>query len=155
MACEMSTECDLIFGILKCTLPEDTIDMDLKVHTLWGIPTYRKDRSKQIIKFSPWRTKVQPIPSLKMKMAEFMKCRWIIATPFANRSFQTRPKVVAKKHNLVPVTRPNKAELSQPRKINVGPLPDANQQNWAATLGKANDAAGATTSLPPYRQTSQ
>ena len=67
--------------------------------------------------------------------------------PFTNRSFQPRPKVAAKKHSLGLLTRPNRAKLLQPRKINVGPPAEANQQNWAATLGKAKDASGATTSL--------
>ena len=53
MACELSMQHDLVFGILKCTLPEDTIDVDLKVHTLWGIHTYGKDKSTQIIKCNP------------------------------------------------------------------------------------------------------
>ena len=58
MAGELSMHCDLVFWILKCTLPEDTIDVD--------------------------------------------HCH-----PFTNRSFQPRPKVVAKKHKLVSITRPN------------------------------------------------
>ena len=33
MACELLMQCDLIFGFLKCALPEDTIDVDLKVCT--------------------------------------------------------------------------------------------------------------------------
>ena len=53
-----------------------------------------------------------------------MKHRQIITTPFTNRSFQQRPKVAVRKHNLVPLTRPNRATHSQPRKINVGPLPE-------------------------------
>ena len=54
----------------------------------------------------------------------------------------------------MPLTRPNRAKLSQPRKINVRLLPEATQQNWLATLGKAKDVAGATMSLAPT-QTSQ
>ena len=42
MACELSANYDFIFGILSCNLPEDTIDVDLKVHTLWGIHPYKK-----------------------------------------------------------------------------------------------------------------
>ena len=52
-ACKLSTQCDLIFGILRCTLPEDTIDVDQKVCTLYGIHTYKKDRSTHVIKCSP------------------------------------------------------------------------------------------------------
>ena len=154
MACDLLTQCDLIFGILKCALPEDTIDVDLKVCTLWGIHTYRKDSSTQIIKCSTFGTEVLPFLSFKKKVVEFMKHRQIIATPFTNRSFQPRPKVAEKRCNLVLLTRLNGAKLFQPRKINVGPLPEATQHNWDATLEKAKDAAGVTTSLAPI-QTSQ
>ena len=75
MACKLSTQCDLILWILKCALPEDTIDVDLKFHTLRGIHTFRKDSRTQIIKCSPWGTEVKPYPSLKKKMVEFMRHR--------------------------------------------------------------------------------
>ena len=42
MACKLLMQCDLILGILKFTLPEDTIDLDLKIHTLRGIHTFKK-----------------------------------------------------------------------------------------------------------------
>ena len=154
MACELLMQCDLIIGILKCTLHGDTIDVDLKVHTLQGIHTYRKDRSMQVMKCSPWGPEVQPFPSLKKKMVEFMKHRLIIVTPFTNRSFQPRHKVAAKKCNLLPKTRLNRAKLSQPRKINVRSLPEATEWNWAARLGNIKDVSGTTTSLAPI-QTSQ
>ena len=143
--------CDLICGILSCTLPEVTINVDLKVLTLWGIHTYKKDRSTQVIKCRPWVTKAQAFPSIHKKIVEFMRCRQINATPFANRSFQPRPKIAAR--NLVTITRPNRVKLSQPRKINIRPFPPATQLNWLATL-KVKEAAGATTNLAPT-QTSQ
>ena len=74
-------EFDLIFGILKCNLPGGTLDVDLKVHTLRGIHTFRKDGSTQIMKCSPWGTKIQPYPSLKNKMMEFIKDGSTITTP--------------------------------------------------------------------------
>ena len=52
MACELSMQCDL--WDLKCSLAEDTLDVGFKVCTLHGIHTFRKDRSIQIIKYSPW-----------------------------------------------------------------------------------------------------
>ena len=33
MACELSMQCDLVYRFLKSALPEDIIDVDLKVHT--------------------------------------------------------------------------------------------------------------------------
>ena len=42
MACELLMQCHLVFGFLKCALPEDTIDVNLKDHSLKGIHTYIK-----------------------------------------------------------------------------------------------------------------
>ena len=36
MACKLAMQSDLIFGFLKFALPEDTIDVELKVCTLKG-----------------------------------------------------------------------------------------------------------------------
>ena len=130
MACKLSASCDLIFSILSCHLPEDTIDVDLKVCTLQGIHTYKKDRTTQVIKYSPWGMKVKPFLSLQKKMVEFLRQRQIITNPYANRSYHPRPKATAtRKCNLVTLTRPNREKLSQPRKVNVGPLPKATQGN--------------------------
>ena len=42
MACEFSMQCDFFYGFLECAFPEDTIDVDLKVHTWKGIHTFKK-----------------------------------------------------------------------------------------------------------------
>ena len=73
-------------------------------------------------------------------MVEFLRCRQFTTTPFASRSFQSRPKATAiRKCNLVTLTRPNREKLSQPRKVNVGPYPPAMQRNWLTTF-KAKEA---------------
>ena len=132
---KLAAKCDLIFGILTCNLPQDTIDVDLKVHTLLGIHTYKKDRNTQVIKCSPWGTEVKPFPSLQRKMMEFLMQRQIITYPFANRSYQSRPKAIPiRRHNLVTLTRANREKLFQPRKVNVGPYPPAMQRNWLTTV---------------------
>ena len=67
---------------------------------------------------------------------------------------QTSPiktKAAVKKCNLVPLTRPDRAKLAQPRRLNVGPLPEATRQNWTSNLGKARDVAGTTTRLAPIK----
>ena len=73
------------------------MDEDLKVCTLKGIHTFRIEYKSQMTKCSPWGTKVQPYPSLKEKMVEFMWHQQTITTPFANRPYQTLPKMAAKK----------------------------------------------------------
>ena len=114
-----------------------------------GIHTYKKDRSTQVIKCSPWGTKVKPFASLQKKMVEYLRCRQITATSFSNRSYQPRPKATAiRRCKLVNLTRPNREKLFQPRKVKIGPLPIATQRNWFSTL-KAKDVEAAASSQTP------
>ena len=84
MACDLAVICDLLYRYLKCGLPDDTIDMDLKVCTLKGIHTFKKDYKSQTFRCSPWRVEVQPYPNLQRKIGEFIKRRQAITTPYAS-----------------------------------------------------------------------
>ena len=82
-------------------------------------------------------------------MAEFLRQRQIITTPYANWSYQARPKATAARRcNLVTLARPNREKLSQPRRVNVGALPKATQRNWLTTL-KAKQVEVTAYSQPP------
>ena len=116
MACESLMQCDLVYGFLKCALPQDTINVDLKVHTLNRIHTFRKDYKTQTTKCHLWGTEVQPYPLLKKKMFEFMWYQQNITTPFANRPYQPKPTIAMKKWKLAPLTRPNRRKLSPTKK---------------------------------------
>ena len=123
MACELSMQCDLIFGILNWTPWRHNRCWPQSLHPI-GNPYIQKRQKYTSHQMYPWGTQVQPFPSLKKKMVEFMKHRQIITMPFTNRCFQPRPKVAARKHNLVPLNKPNRTKPFQPRKINLGPLPE-------------------------------
>ena len=81
MAWALTVQCHLVYQFIKCALPGDTIDVDLKVHTLKGIHMFKKDYKSQISKCSPWRAEVQPYPFLKKKMVEFICQREAVPTP--------------------------------------------------------------------------
>ena len=97
MACELQMQCDLVHGFLKCSLPEDTVDVDLKFCTLKRYSYVQKDHKSQTTKYSLWGTQVQPCPSLKKKMVKFMWHWQTITTPFANRPYQPKLKIFVKK----------------------------------------------------------
>ena len=48
MTFKLTVKCDLVCGFLRCDFPMDTIDVDLKVCTLKGILTCKKDYKTQI-----------------------------------------------------------------------------------------------------------
>ena len=60
MASQINPVCDLAFRFLKCDLPEDTVDIDLKIHTIRGILTYKEDYDSHTNKFRPWGIHVVP-----------------------------------------------------------------------------------------------
>ena len=110
-------------------------------------------------------------------MTEYLKQREAIANPFANRSYQSRPKVTpvrrqaiitpsanrsnqfrpkatsVRRYKLVTFTRPHKDKLSKPRKINVGYHPEFMQRNWLIMIRakEASAAKQAPTSAQPAK----
>ena len=79
--------CDLVNGLLKFNLPKDTIYVDLKIHTLRGIHTYKKDSNNLTRKFSPWSNELGPFLSLKRKMTQFIRGEEGAATFHVNRLY--------------------------------------------------------------------
>ena len=43
MTCDHAIQCVMVYGFLKCGLPEDTIDVDLQFYMLKGIHMFKKD----------------------------------------------------------------------------------------------------------------
>ena len=86
MPCNLAPACNLLFGYFSCTLLEDTIDVNITVHMLKGIHTFRKDWTMQVSKCSPWGRGVKPFPSLKKKMKDYIEECKAIANPFTHRS---------------------------------------------------------------------
>ena len=147
MAYNLAENCNFLFGFFSCTLPQNTIDMDLMVCTLQGIHTFRKDRNTQVTKCSPWGTDVKPFPSLQRKMMESLLQREVIINSFVNRSYQSRPKATPCKkpshcHPFCQQVKPiqtqgythkrtqasNPYQNPKPKKINVGYHPEFMQR---------------------------
>ena len=90
MACDLAQNCSFLFRYFLCTLPEDLIDIDITVHMLKGIHTFKKD-STQVSRCSLWGLEVRPFPSLRKKMQAYIEERQNIANPFTYRSYPSRP----------------------------------------------------------------
>ena len=73
MACILCPECNFIHGYFRCQLPVEMVDVEVKVKTMQGIHTFRRDRTSQVIKCNPWSTKFHPYPSLIQKMKTYLE----------------------------------------------------------------------------------
>ena len=69
MAKEMSITCDFIQHNLHCVLPENTMDILLKVHTRLGEQTFREDIYTRTLKYRKWNNELRLFHSLKKRVA--------------------------------------------------------------------------------------
>ena len=54
---QISTACSFVLGYVWCELPEDTIDVMVKVRTMQGMHTLKEDRDNCTLKFRLWSVK--------------------------------------------------------------------------------------------------
>ena len=69
MAKEMSVSCDFLEHNLTCVLPENTMDILLKVRTKSGEHTFREDIYTRTLKYRRWNNELRPFRSLKKRVA--------------------------------------------------------------------------------------
>ena len=74
MAKEMSVTCDFIQHNLHCVLPENTMDILLKVHTRLGEHTFREDIYARTLKYRKWNNELRPFHLLKKRVVQ-MFCK--------------------------------------------------------------------------------
>ena len=96
MAKEMSITCDFIQHNLHCVLPENTMDILLKVHTRSGEHTFREDIYTRTLKYRKWNNELRPFRSLKKRVAQMFQKR----NSFSNSSRGTSTQTIV---NDVPV----------------------------------------------------
>ena len=80
MAKEMNVSCDFIEHKLNCILPENTMDVLLKVQTRSGEHTFREDVYMRTLKYRRWNNELQPFRSLKKRVAGCFKKGTLIQT---------------------------------------------------------------------------
>ena len=73
MACILRPECNFLNGYLRCLLPVETVDVEVKLKKMQGIYTFQRDKTLQIIMCNPWSTRLHPYPSLIQKMKTYLE----------------------------------------------------------------------------------
>ena len=73
MACILWPECNFLHRFFRCCLPVETVDVEVKITSMQGIHTFRRDRMCQIIKCNPWSTRLHPHPTLIKKMRTYLE----------------------------------------------------------------------------------
>ena len=75
MAKEMGVSCDFLAHNLTCMLPENTMDILLKVRTKSGEHTFREDIYTRTLKYRRWNNELRPFQSLKKRVVQMFQKR--------------------------------------------------------------------------------
>ena len=70
---QISTVCSFVLRYVRCELPEDTVDVMIKVRTMHGMHTLREDRDNHTLKFRPWSVRTKPFEALKARLNKYVR----------------------------------------------------------------------------------
>ena len=73
MACLLQPECNFLHGIFRCKLPVEVVDVEVKITSMQGTHIFRRDWTTQLIKCTPWSTRLCPHPTIIKKMKTFLE----------------------------------------------------------------------------------
>lgn len=73
MACLLQPECNFLHGFFRCKLPVEVVDIEVKVTSMQGMHIFRRDRTTQLIKCTPWSMKLHLHPTIVKKMKTFLE----------------------------------------------------------------------------------
>ena len=110
MVCLLQPECNFLHGFFRCRLPVDVVDMEVRVMSMQGIHIFRRDRTTQLIRCTPWMTKLCPHPTTVKKMKTFLEVE--------NKVGPIIPALVSQFRPPLPETNPNirKGDSTEKRK---------------------------------------
>ena len=89
MVKEMSVSCDFLAHNLTCILPDNTMEVLLKVKTKSGEHTYREDVYTRTLKYRRWNNELRPFCSLKRRVANVFQKRNSFSDSSRGTSMQT------------------------------------------------------------------
>ena len=98
MACLLEPECNFFYGFFRCKLPVEVVDVEVKITSMQGTHIFRRDRTTQLIKCTPWSIRLCPHPTIIKKMKTFLEVENKMG-PIPTPGSQFRP--------LLPDTNPN------------------------------------------------
>ena len=100
MVCLLQPECNFLHAFFRCKLLVEVVDIEVKTTSMQGMHIFRRDRTIQLIKCTPWGMRLHLHPTIIKKMKTFLEVEGKMGPiPAAVPSNQFRPPL--------PETNPN------------------------------------------------
>ena len=118
MACILQHECNFLHGYFRCHLPIEAVDIEVKITSMQRTHIFRRDRTTQLIKCTPWSSKLCPLPTIIKKMRTFLELegkldpipqspsnQFSLPQPDTNSNVRKVTKITEKRKRVAPTKR--------------------------------------------------
>ena len=73
MAWLLQPKCNFLHGFFRCKFPIEVVDVEVKIISMQWTHIFRRDQTMQVIKYTPWSTRLCPHPTIIKKMKTFLE----------------------------------------------------------------------------------
>ena len=91
MACILQPEGNFLHGFFRCCLLIKAVDIEVKITSMQVTHVFRRDRTSQLIKCTPWSTRLCPHPTIIKKIRTFLELEGKLGPKPQSLSNQVRP----------------------------------------------------------------
>ena len=105
MARILQPECYFLHGYFRCCLPIEAVDTEVKITSMQGTHVFRRDQTIQLIKCTPWSSRLCPHLTIIKKMRAFLELDGQLGPIPQSPSNQFRPLNQTPTPNIRKVTK--------------------------------------------------
>ena len=116
MACLLQPECNFLHDFFRCKLPVEVVDVEVKITSMQGMHIFRRDQTTQLIKCTPWSTRLHPHPTVIKKMKTFLEVEGKMG-PISAPVSQFRPPLPDTNPNIRKNNAAEKRKRATPKKF--------------------------------------
>ena len=117
MACLLQPEYNFLHGYFRCWLPVEVVDVEVKITSMQGMPIFQRDRTTQLIKCTPWSTRLCLHPTIIQKMKTFLEVEGKMGPISQPASSQYRPPQLDTNPNVRKYNPAEKRKRAVPTKM--------------------------------------
>ena len=68
-----TARCNFLHGFFRCKLSVEVVDVEMKITSMQDTHLFRRDQTTQLIKCTPWSTRLHPHSTIIKKMKAFLE----------------------------------------------------------------------------------
>ena len=127
MACILQPKCNFLHSFFRCHLPVEMVDVEVKITSIQGTHTFRRERTCQLIKCNLFNARLCPHPTIIKKIKTYLELEGKLGPKHQSQSIQFRPpqpntnpqvrkesKVTEKRKRLIPTKKYKEKVVARP-----------------------------------------